>query len=241
MSNQPPYGAPNQFGMPQGPGQQPKKSNAALIAAIVALVLVVAAVVIALVFTLNKDDDNDSSGSDDQSSKSESTDPESESTDPESESADVPSDDQISGDGYSYTLSSGWSDRDADLGSAPDSVDTVAAWGTKLQGSRANLLVEVADPNGATSPEALKDTWIKNLSQSLDTKPKDTTGITLDGTDAIGVRIERKNENGVDIVQLAYLTVHDGKAYTVGLSTTPDSEGPAKDAFDEMIATWSWS
>ena len=260
MSNtQPPYGQPSQFGMGNQPNPGSKKSKAGLIAAIVALVVVVAAVIVALVFTLNSDDDDDNAkGTDTESSQSTSSDPSGEPSNPTSSPSSEPSDGSsnttsepvdpdtddstIQGDGYTYELPDGWSDQASSLDaqSAPESIDTVSSWGEALDGGRANVIVETGPANGQTNLTSLKPSWVANLTGS-ERKATDIDPITIDGYDAIGVRMDSVNKRGVKIVQFAYLTVVNDKIYSVGLSTTPADVSEARATFRDILGTWTWS
>ena len=45
---------------------------------------------------------------------------------------------------------------------------------------------------------------------------------------------------GTPIVQIAYLTVHDGTAYSVILSTQQDKADEAMQAYDDLLGSWTW-
>lgn len=220
---QPPYGQdPNQ---PNPYGQPPKKSKAGLIALVTVLALVLVGGILAAILLVANSDGDDDEASDDKTSQS--------TDDPTDEAKD-----EIDGDGYSYDLPDEWTDRTVDAAGAPGAIDTVSVWGQRLEGGRANLITEKSPSSSTTDPEDLRDTWFANMKGGTGTTPEEADGVTIDDLESIGALIER-NEGGVDIVQRAYLVIHDGSAYSIGFSyRAGDDEAP--EAFDEIIDSWSW-
>lgn len=231
MNNQSPYARASQSGAPS-PAR--KTSLVGLIAAVVAVALVCTSAVVALVLTLG-DDGKDAAATSSQSTESP--------TEDESSGTPTPDANAVVGAGYTYQLPGGWSDVTDDAGGlgTDGAIDTVAAWGSRFQGARANLIVTTTTAGSATTPQELEKTWRASLRKELGAKPEVIPGITVDGEEAVGLRFERMNENDVLIVQIAYLAVNDGRAYTLGLSTTPDQESASQDAMDAVVDSWAWN
>ena len=78
------------------------------------------------------------------------------------------------------------------------------------------------------------------MSGASGSSPLDYDGITIDGEEAIGAKFERENTAGTPIVQIAYLTVHDGTAYSVILSTQQDKADEALETYDDLLGSWTW-
>ncbi len=148
----------------------------------------------------------------------------------------------LAGNGYSYTLPSGWNEvtDEALAGDPPGAIDTVAAWGQRFNGAPANLIVEVGSAQGTSDPEELRQGWEANMGAVTNSTPKPIDNTTIANETAIGTEIRRSNENGIDIVQIAYLTVHDGNAYSVALSTNAETEDEARSEFEMILNSWSW-
>ena len=202
---QSPYPGQQQYG---APAAQPKKSRTGLVIGIVAIVLVLVGGGIALALLSGGDDDGkDSTGKDESTLSGE----------------------KLSGEGYTYELPKDWNEAtdEAKGQDAPGTIDTVSIWGEKLDGSQANVIVEASAGVGDADPESLRSTWEKNMSGASGSTPMEYDGTTIDGEEAIGAKFERDNTSGTAIVQIAYLTVHDGTAYSVILSTQQDKADEA--------------
>ena len=218
-AGQPPYPGQQQYG---APAPQPKKSRTGLVIGIVAIVLVLVGGGIAFALLAGGDDDNgkDSAGKDETTLSGE----------------------KLSGEGYTYELPKDWNEAtdEAKGQDAPGTIDTVSIWGEKLDGSQANVIVEASSGVGDADPESLRSTWEKNMSGASGSTPMDYDGTTIDGEEAIGAKFERDNTTGTSIVQIAYLTVHDGTAYSVILSTQQDKADEATQAYDDLLGSWTW-
>ena len=149
---------------------------------------------------------------------------------------------KLSGEGYTYELPKDWNEAtdEAKGQDAPGTIDTVSIWGEKLDGSQANVIVEASSGVGDADPESLRSTWEKNMSGASGSTPMEYDGTTIDGEEAIGAKFERDNTSGTAIVQIAYLTVHDGTAYSVILSTQQDKADEAMQAYDDLLGSWTW-
>ena len=221
-SGQPPYPGQQQYG---APAPQPKKSRTGLVIGIVAIVLVLVGGGIAFALLAGGDDDTNSSN--------------------DSAATDEPttlSGEKLSGEGYTYELAEDWQDAtdEAKGQDAPGTIDTVSIWGEKLDGSQANLIVEASSGVGDADLESLRPTWESNMSGASGSTPMEHDGTTIDGEEAIGAKFERDNTAGTAIVQIAYLTVHDGTAYSVILSTQQDKADDAMQAYDDLLGSWTW-
>ena len=214
---QPPYAGQQQYG---APAPQPRKSRTGLVLGVLALVLVLvgAGIAIALVAGGGDDDTKDTA----------------------SEAA--LSEDTLGGEGYAFSLPEGWSDAtdEAKDQDAPGTIDTVAVWGEKLDGSRANVIVEASSGVGDADLESLRSTWESNMSGAAGSTPQDHDGTTIDGEEAIGAKFERDNDSGTAIVQIAYLTVHEDTAYSITLSAKQDDADEATAAYEALLGGWTW-
>jgi hypothetical protein len=217
---QSPYGQPG----PYGPPPPARKSRTALIAGVVLVVLLIAGGGLAALLLLSDSDKGDDNGKAD---------------DRTSTSTSAPSADQIHGNGYSYTLPDGWQDATDQAQGAPGAIDTVSVWGEKLEGGRANFIVESGSSGGEDDPEAIRDQWVSNMTGSTGAEPHEIPGATIDGEETIGVQFERTNERDVEIVQTAYLAVHDGNVYSIAISAKIGDDD-AEQAFEDILDSWTW-
>jgi hypothetical protein len=218
---QSPYGQPAPYGPPP-----PQKSSTGLIVGVVVLVVLLVAggglAALLLLSDSDKDDDNDKADA------------------PISQSTSESAGELLQGDGYSYTLPEGWQDATAEAQGAPGAIDTISVWGEKLDGGRANVIVEKGPSGGEDDPEALRKQWESNMTGSSDAKPQEIPGTTIDGEEAIGTQIERTNENDIEIVQTAYLVVHEGSVYSIAISGKIGDDD-AEQAFEDILETWAWA
>jgi hypothetical protein len=215
---QPPYPGQQQYG---APAPQPKQSRTGLIIGVVAIVLVLVGGAIAFALLAGGDDDTKDSAGKDGSTLSGET---------------------LSGQGYTYELPQEWSEAtdEAKTEDAPGTIDTVSIWGEKLNGSQANVIVEASSGVGEADLESLRSTWESNMSGASGSTPQKYDGTTIDGEDAIGAKFERENSAGTAIVQIAYLTVHDGTAYSVILSSKQDKADESLQAYEDLLGSWTW-
>lgn len=220
----PAYGQPG----PYGPPPAKKSSTALIIGAVVLVLLLIAGGALAALLLLSDSDKDDDSKAEEKTS--ESSDPSESST---------PSGDSIQGNGYTYALPEDWQDVTAQTAGSAGAIDTVSAWGSKLAGGRANVIVESGPTGGVDDLSVLRKQWVKNMSGSIGATPQEIPGTTIDGEEAIGTQIERTNENDVEIVQTAYLVVHDGNAYSIALSGKVGDDD-AEQAFEDILASWTW-
>lgn len=265
MSQQPPYGenpyGPSAYGDPQhgsspygtppdyptaqygAPPPQPPKKKTGLIVLLVVGALLIAGGILATVLILAGNDDDktadDDSGDDPTSSSSESV-----TDDPTDDPTDEPPADGsgVDGQGYVYELPEDWNDVTEETLSGsdvPGTIDTVSVWGKKLEGGRANVIVETGSAGGEEDEEELREEWEKNMGSSTGVTPEKVEGTDIDGEDAIGAKMEQTNANGVDIIQIAYLVIYDGTQYSIGLSAK-QGDDDAQEQFEDVLASWDW-
>ncbi len=248
----PSYGVPLHQG-PQGP-QGPRKRTGLIVAIVAAVLLVAAAFTVTLVVAGGDDEPDEASSSDPTSQATDpttdptadpTTDPTTEPTDdPSSESTAPPADgDTITGDGYTYALPApGWKEASDDARELAATIDTAIILGASIDLSQSSIIVEALSAGGATSVDDLANVWKRNLSSSDNATPVDIDETTIAGERAIGVRIEdRVNNAGIPITQVAYLTVHDGNQYSIGLSFPKEGDTVSEDDFETMLASWTWT
>lgn len=226
--NQPPGSGYGGYGAPGA--TPPKKSRTGLIIGLVVVSVLVIAGVIGGIVVFGGDDSDDTAG-DDTSEPTETA-----SDEPEVTGA------EIEGTGYTYTMpTEEWQDGTAEVqAQSPSALDTVAIWGTTVDDARSNILVETGFAGPDATLDDLRSDWETNLSGSDGAVPEPIDGTTIDGEEAIGVTLERVNESGDDITQVAYLTLHDGDLYSIAVSGgRSDEETP--DAFAASLASWTWA
>jgi hypothetical protein len=214
-----------------------------MILAIVAAVLLVAAAFgVTLVVAGSGDDDHPADPAGSAGSASSASIPTDDaSTDP---STSTPGGDVITGDGYTFELPNvGWTDATAEAATMDAaSVDTVIVLGSSIELSQSNIIVEALSDGGASSLDDLEGLWKRNLAASDGATPTDIDEIEIAGERAIGVRIDdRLNNNGAPIVQIAYLALHDGQQYSVGVSFPASGDTISEGDFEKVLASWTWT
>lgn len=236
MSNQPPpygdqpsYGQQSPYGQPPtGPPQPPpppsppygppprqRRSGTALIAVILIVVLALAGGAVGAALMLGGGDDGESSGGE-----------------------VVDSGETMKGSGYTYGIPEGWNDATSDVGAM--GIDSAVRAEDEDDGFRRNVVVEVQPANGASDPEEIQDQWESNIGEAVGGTPEPIDGISIDGQDAVGIRIETTQQD-IDIVQVAYLAINDDQIYSIALSAHRDVEDEATAEFEQVLDTWSWT
>ncbi|MCW2816864.1 MAG: hypothetical protein JWN84_4319 [Nocardioides sp.] len=249
-------GGPPSYGGPPSGGQPPKRKTGLIVGIVAAVALVVAAFVVTLVVTRGDDEPeqaSSSSSSSEPTSEATSEETSSEPTettepteptedDPSTATSDPAPGDVITGDGYSYSLpAAGWKDASADAKELAATIDTAIILGASIDMSQSSIIVEALTAGTASSLDDLEGLWKRNLSSSDGATPVDIEETTLDGERAIGVRIEdRVNNAGLPITQVAYLALHDGRQYSIGLSFPQSGDEVSEGDFETMLASWSW-
>ncbi|MCD4527048.1 hypothetical protein [Nocardioides sp. cx-173] len=241
--HQPPYapaGYPGSYHA--APPAKPKRTG--LLVAIGAVALVVVAGVLTAVLLVSGDDDGGKDTADDQTSST--GEPTTDQTvEPTDEPTEVPTEvpaGAIEGNGYYFTPPERWTDVTDEVVARDDAgqTDVAVGWGNSFEVARANVIVETGFAGGETDPEVLRPTWERNMAGATGATPEDNGTTEIDGETAVGVLIARINENDVPIEQFGYLTIHDGDLYSVILSTQAGDKD-AQAAFEELLATWTWT
>lgn len=212
---QPPTGPPQQPPPPYGPPPQQRRSGTALIAVILIVVLALAGGAVGAALVLGGGDDSESSGGE-----------------------VVDSGETMQGSGYTYGIPEGWSDATNDVGAM--GIDSAVRAEDEDDGFRRNVVVEVQPANGAADPEEILDQWESNIGEAVGGTPEPIDGISIDGQDALGIRIETTQQD-IDIVQVAYLAINDGQIYSIALSAHREVEDEATAEFEQVLDTWSWT
>jgi flagellar basal body-associated protein FliL len=143
----------------------------------------------------------------------------------------------LEGDGYSYTIPDDWSDETG--ATDAQGIDSVVKANNDDDGFFANVFVEIDAAEGVTDVAEIQEEWATNTAQSVNAEPESIDDITIDGEDAVGIRLETTAQ-GVDVVQIAYLAVEDGKAYSIVLSSSAGAEDEASETLDDLLGSWSW-
>jgi len=145
----------------------------------------------------------------------------------------------LEGDGYSYAIPEGWEEATSAAGGT-EGIDFVVRADDDVEGFRSNILVEVQPASGTTDPESIRDTWEANIGTAVGATPEPIDDTTIDGQTALGVRVET-TQQGIDVIQVAYLTINDGKVYSIAMSSHADSEAEATGELDQLLDSWSWA
>ncbi len=148
----------------------------------------------------------------------------------------------IDGTGYAYALPEGWNDvtSSARGREIPEGVDTVSGRGTAFITSTATIIVERFKVKEGTSPEDVQESWEKNLTEERGLKATYVPSLDVDGEPALGRQIRRKVVGGADdILQVAYLVIHEGYGYSIGLNSA-EGDTSAGASFDGVVASWIW-
>jgi PsbP len=228
--SQPPYGPPpgGQQPPPPGPpppGQQPppgqpfppygpppsgpRRTNRALVAVIVIVALVVAGGAVGGGLLLFSSDDD----------------------------SNASGGETLEGDGYSYTIPDGWSDTTSQTNT--EGIDSVVRSDDDADGFHTNILVEVDAASGVTDPTQIEEQWMTNIGRSVNATPESIDATSIDGQDAVGMRLETTTED-IDVVQVAYLTINADQVYSIALSASAGSEDEATEALQELLESWTW-
>jgi PsbP len=151
--------------------------------------------------------------------------------------SDSDSGESLEGDGYSYTIPDDWSDQTSETNA--EGIDSVVKANNDDDGFFANVFVEIDAAEGVTDVAEIQEEWATNTAESVNATPESIDDITIDGEDAVGIRLETTAQ-GIDVVQVAYLAVKDDKAYSIVLSSNADAEDHATEKLDGLLNSWSW-
>lgn len=229
-----------------------------MLGVVAAVVVVIAAFAVTLLVTRGGDDGPDETSATDSStgspseptsestskSGSESPDPTaSEPTESDSPTSDPVPGDVVSGDGYTYELpATGWKEASQEAKGLAATIDTAIILGASIDLSQSSIIVEALSAGPASSVDDLEGLWKRNLASTDGATPVDIDDATIDGERAIGVRIEdRVNNAGDPITQVAYLALHEGMQYSIGLSFPQSGDVTSEDDFDTLLSSWTWT
>jgi PsbP len=217
---QSPYGQSPYGQSPYGPPPPQGRSNTTLIAVVVIVVLALAGGVVGAALMLGGDDSESSGGQ-------------------TSETSQTSCGETIEGSGYTFAIPEGWDDATSDV-QRTTGIDSAVRAEDEDDGFSRNVVIEVQPAAGATDPEQIRAQWQTNIGNAVDATPEPIDGTTIDGEDAVGVRVETSQQD-VDVVQVAYLTIKNGRVYSIALSAHHDVEDSATAEFEQLLGSWSWT
>lgn len=147
----------------------------------------------------------------------------------------------LDGHGYAYSLPDRWHDltEEALANNLPKTVDTVSGLGKSYGTTLATVFVERFRVKPGTSLDDLEKSWERNLAPRKKPKPTHLPSVDIDGEQAVGRQVRASLPGGDAIVQIAYLVVHDGYGYSIGLNSRA-SDTSSGSAFDDVISSWVW-
>ena len=167
-------------------------------------------------------------------------------TDEEVQQSGPPKDDRISGqdlrgNGYAYALPDGWTDvtTDALQTNLPEGVDTVSGRGVSFRSSTATIIIERFEVKAGTSTADVQKSWERNLTRERGLRATYVPSLDIDGEPALGRQIRRALVGGDAILQVAYLVIHEGYGYSIGLNSQ-EGDSDAGAAFDGVVSSWIW-
>lgn len=143
----------------------------------------------------------------------------------------------LEGDGYSYTIPTGWEDAtDWARDVAPESAESAVAVEQSDEGFGTNVLVTAWDTSGPADEAEAREDWYTIEYGHLER----LESVSIDGEPALGLRWEGRNDAGRRIVQVGYLAFWNDRAYSVVLSAPAESEADYLSTFDGLLDSWSW-
>jgi hypothetical protein len=219
---QPPYGQ-----SPYGPPPRQGRSKTTLIAVIVIVVLAVAGGVVGAALMLGGDDSESRGGQPSETSQTNG-----------GETTEPSGGETIEGSGYTFAIPEGWDDATSDV-QGTTGIDAAVRAEDEDEGFSRNVVVEVQPAAGATDPEQIRARWETNIGNVVKATPEPIAGTTIDGEDAVGVRVETSQQD-IDVVQIAYLTINEGQVYSIAMSAHRDAEDTADAEFEQLLGSWSW-
>ncbi len=139
----------------------------------------------------------------------------------------------IEGTGYELRAAGGWSDiKSLSSGSS----DVILA---TQSGSVMNVLREKLAP--ATDRDAALEALARSvLTGAGATRSSPSTPATLDGAGGITFRVRIKTDQEPADGRVV-IVIHDGYAYAIAATTSPDEPVSTSRAFDAMLGSWRWT
>jgi hypothetical protein len=141
--------------------------------------------------------------------------------------------DRIAGTGYTLRAAKGWSDVKQQLNANADVILATQS------GSVMNVVREKlpADVDRATVLKALTSSVLAGGNAS---KQSASTPTKLDGAGGITFRVRTRTDSGLADGRVV-IVIHDGYAYAIAGSTSPDEPVSAERALQSMLASWRWT
>jgi hypothetical protein len=139
----------------------------------------------------------------------------------------------VRGSGYELHTAEGWSDIKEEIASDSDVILATDS------GSILNVLREKvpADAELSVVLAALTRSVLKGADAA---KRSPSTPIVVDGAKGVTFRIRIKTDQGQAPGRVV-IVVHDGYAYAVAGSSSPQEPSPTDRAFAAMLASWRWT
>jgi len=165
--------------------------------------------------------------------------------DDEADATDQPPGDGavVVGTGYRYRLPGpGWRDLTAERSQLPGgaALDTAVVLGRSFEVAQSNVVTESLPAAGVTDVEDVAPLFRRNLASDDGAVPRPLADGSLDGERALGFRTERTNDAGLDVVQVSYLAIHDGRQFSVNLTYPATDDEVSLPDFGELTASWTW-
>ena len=79
----------------------------------------------------------------------------------------------------------------------------------------------------------------RNLTKERGLRATYVPSLDIDGEPALGRQIRRALVGGDAILQVAYLVIHEGYGYSIGLNSQ-EGDSDAGAAFDGVVSSWIW-
>jgi hypothetical protein len=141
--------------------------------------------------------------------------------------------DRIAGSGYELRAARGWTDVKQQLHANADVILATQS-GSVMNVQREKL------PAGADRATVLEALTSSVLAGGNASKQSASTPTALDGADGITFRVRTKTDSGLTDGRVV-IVIHDGYAYAIAGSTSPDEPVSAERALQSMLASWRWT
>jgi hypothetical protein len=152
---------------------------------------------------------------------------------------------QISGDGYSYAVPQGWEDAiDEPLA---EGADTFVRAPEPVDEFVTNMNTVVSAAPGVEELQ-LDSPELEQVREQLATSAEGQTGVRpqpiedaeLDGSPAIGHRVDSFEAEGRTLTLTQYLTVRDEVSYVITVTASATDAEQADDAVRTVLGSWAW-
>lgn len=155
------------------------------------------------------------------------------------ESSKAPADGAVTGDGYSLTVPTGWTDLSAQAKKVPQLALADLAYGDTSEPTFASNLNTIVTPANGESVDGagIRDDLASQVEKAIGVRPKPLDDVEFDGEQAIG-QTATVQEQGATLIQ--YVAVHEDNAYTLTV-TLSDARAADSDAIvGDVIDSWQW-